>query len=106
MGNLAASGGYYVSMSADEIVAQPLTLTGSIGVFVGKVDLTGLYEKTGISHEVISRGENANLFTDLQPFSAEQRQELTSQLTRFYDRFVDRVAEGRGMSFAQADLHE
>ncbi len=103
MGDLAASGGYYISMSADAIVAEPLTLTGSIGVFVGKADLTGLYQKVGINHEVIARGDNADLFTDLRPFSEEQRVEIRAQLRRFYERFVDKVAEGRGLSFAQAD---
>jgi protease-4 len=103
MGDLAASGGYYLSMSADAIVAEPLTLTGSIGVFVGKADLTGLYQKVGINHEVIARGDNADLFTDLRPFSDEQREEIRKQLRRFYERFVDKVAEGRGLSFAQAD---
>jgi protease-4 len=103
MGDLAASGAYYISMSADAIVAEPLTLTGSIGVFVGKADLTDLYQKVGINHEVIARGDNADLFTDLRPFSDEQREEIRAELRRFYERFVDRVAEGRGMSFAQAD---
>jgi len=103
MGNLAASGGYYIAMSADAIVAEPLTLTGSIGVFVGKADLSGLYEKLGVSHELISRGENAGLFSELQSFTPTQREIIRNQLRRFYERFVDRVAEGRGMSFSQAD---
>jgi protease-4 len=103
MGNLAASGGYYIAMSADHIVADPLTLTGSIGVFMGKADLAGLYDKLGVRHEVIARGENAQLFSDLRPFSVEQRATIEAQLQRFYERFVERVADGRGMSFAQAD---
>ncbi len=103
MGNLAASGGYYIAMSADHIVAEPLSITGSIGVFVGKADLSGLYEKLGMSHELITRGENAGLFSELQPFTPDQREIIHRQLQRFYERFVDRVAEGRGLSFSQAD---
>ena len=103
MSNMAASGGYYISMSADRIIAEPLTLTGSIGVFVGKADLSGLYDKLGMNHELISRGENAGLFSELQSFTPDQRETIHRQLERFYERFVDRVAEGRGMSFSQAD---
>jgi protease-4 len=103
MANVAASGGYYISMSADRILADPLTLTGSIGVFLAKADLGGLYQKLGVTHETIQRGANADLFSDLRPFSAAQREDLTRLLESFYDRFVERVAAGRGLSFSQAD---
>jgi protease-4 len=90
-------------MSADHIVADPLSLTGSIGVFLGKADLVGLYQKLGIRHDVITRGENAQLLSDLTPFSPAQRALLEAQMRRFYERFVERVADGRGLSYAQAD---
>jgi protease-4 len=64
MGDVAASGGYYIAMGSDAIVAQPGTITGSIGVFGGKFSLRGLYDKIGIDRATLKRGEHADLFTD------------------------------------------
>jgi len=103
MGNLAASGGYYVAMAADHLVADPFTLTGSIGVYAGKFDQAGLYEKLGLGFDVVQRGENASLFSDLQGFTPGQRRRLTQHLAPVYDRFVERVAEHRGLESAAAE---
>jgi len=97
MGSLAASGGYYIAMSADRIVSTPTTLTGSIGVYLGKMEMSGLYEKLGIGHELLQRGEHASLYSELRPFNESQRSMLEERLQRFYSRFVSRVAEGRSM---------
>ena len=103
LGNLAASGGYYIAMGADYILAAPTTLTGSIGVYAGKLEFAGLYEKLGISHEELLRGENAGAWSDLHPFSEAQRVELTERLARFYERFVHKVALERELDFPAAD---
>ncbi len=97
MSGYAASGGYYVSCGADSIFAEPGTLTGSIGVFAGKIDRHGFFEKIGVKREFVSRGENALLFHDHDTFTDDQRRMLQSHLGAFYERFLDRVASGRGM---------
>jgi protease-4 len=97
MGGLAASGGYYIACGADSIFAGTGTLTGSIGVFMGKYDLGGLYDKLGVHREFIQRGENALMLRDAGGFSDEQRELLQDQLERFYERFLAKVAAGRSM---------
>ncbi len=101
MGDVAASGGYYVAMGADAIVAEPGTITGSIGVFGGKFSLRGLYDKLGLSKEIVSRGRNAALFTDYRPWSDEERAHVRGLMTAFYREFVSKVAERRGRSFEE-----
>lgn len=103
MGDLAASGGYYVAMGADAIVAQPGTITGSIGVFGGKFSLRGLYDKIGLSKEIVARGRNAALFSDYRPWNDEERAHVRGLMTAFYRDFVSKVAERRGRSFEQVD---
>lgn len=95
MGEMAASGGYYVAMEADEIWADPLTLTGSIGVFLLDPDLSGAYDKLGLRMESYRRGENAHLFDATRSLDPAQRELLQEQLDRFYERFVQKVAAGR-----------
>jgi protease-4 len=97
MSDLAASGGYWVSMGADAIVAEPATLTGSIGVVGGKFDLGGFYRLVGIHWEVVQRGRNADLFTDVHGFSEEQRRILRENLESFYRLFLEKVADGRNL---------
>lgn len=97
MGGYAASGGYYISCGADSIFADRGTLTGSIGVFAGKMNWSGLYEKIDLHREFVTRGENALLWSDAVGFTVSQRQLFQSQLDRFYERFLDKVAQGRGM---------
>jgi protease-4 len=98
MSGYAASGGYYVSCGADSIFAEPGTLTGSIGVFAGKVDMSGFYAKLGISREFVVRGENALLLGNQAVFTPAQRAALEAQLGAFYGRFVAKVAAGRGLT--------
>lgn len=97
MSGMAASGGYYVSCLADSVFANPGTLTGSIGVYAGKMDRNGMYRKIGINREFITRGENALLFSDAGGFSDGQRELFTAQMGQFYERFLAKVADGRGL---------
>ena len=95
MGDYAASGGYYISMNSDAIVAQPGTITGSIGVFSGKFSLRGLYEKLGISEDVVQRGRYARLFSSSDPWDDAERQRVRALNVAFYDTFVTKASEGR-----------
>jgi len=97
MANYAASGGYYISAPADWIVAQPATLTGSIGVFGGKMDLSGTYEKVGMTQSTQKRGAEADMFSPNAGFSDGARTVYREFLSDFYDTFLDRVGSGRGM---------
>lgn len=97
MGDLAASGGYFVSMAADLIVAQPGTLTGSIGVFGGKPVIGELLGKLGVMTETVAEGANAGMFSTTQPFSDGQWERVNAWLDRIYADFVGKVAEGRRM---------
>jgi len=103
MSDVAASGGYYISLAADSIVAEPSSIVGSIGVFAGKFSFKGLYGKLGIEKQEISRGSNADLFSELDNFSPGQRKLLEQNIDEFYRIFVNRVAEGRHMSYADVD---
>jgi protease-4 len=98
MSGLAASGGYYVSCLGDSIFADPGTLTGSIGVYAGKMDRSDMYRKIGVNREFITRGANALLFSDEGGFTAAQRRLIQRQMDEFYERFLDKVATGRGMT--------
>ena len=95
MGDYAASGGYYIAMGADAIVAEPGTITGSIGVFSGKFSLRGLYGKLGVSQETVRRGKNATLFSGWEPWTDEERAKVRSLNVAFYETFVAKAAEGR-----------
>jgi protease-4 len=95
MGDMAASGGYYISMGADEIVAQPGTITGSIGVFGGKFSLRGLYDKVGMTQETVLRGRNAALFSEARPWDAAEQAKVQALMVAFYQDFVDKAARGR-----------
>jgi protease IV len=103
MGDVAASGGYYIGMGSDAIVAQPATITGSIGVFGGKFSLRGLYDKIGINKEILSRGERASMFTEYRPWTDEERARIRTLMVAFYNDFVGKVAEGRKKSFEDVD---
>ena len=95
MGDVAASGGYYIAVPADTIVAEPGTLTGSIGVIGGKHSLKGLYEKIGIKKEIMTRGKNADFYSNFSDFTPEQKENLKIQLKEIYDDFITKVAHGR-----------
>jgi len=103
MGDTAASGGYYVAMGADQIIAARETLTGSIGVVGGKPVVAGLYEKLGLKTEVITRGENAGIYSATEPFSGEQRKLLQRMMHETYRQFVSKAAKGRGMEYTQLE---
>lgn len=95
MSDVAASGGYFIAATGDPIIAYPNTFTGSIGVVYSKPNLKGLYEKIGFSHDVITRGRNADLDSDLQPMSDAARAKLREGIRATYDGFVRRVADAR-----------
>jgi protease-4 len=103
LGSVAASGGYYVASAADEIWADPTTLTGSIGIFYGKIDVVGLAEKLGIGIEHFRRGKHAGADSLWRPFTAEERSGLAVLIRRYYRQFLERVAEGRGMTVEEVD---
>lgn len=96
MSDLAASGGYYISMSANRIVAEPSTLTGSIGVYAGKPVLKGFYDWIGVNNEYVLRGKNAGMFRETEKFTDDERKKFVAMLHSFYyDDFVPKVAQGR-----------
>ena len=95
MSDLAASGGYFIAMTGDPIVAYPNTETGSIGVFFGKLDLQGLYEKIGLKTEILKRGQFADIDTPSKPLDDAGRAKLRNEIEVFYHGFVQRVADGR-----------
>jgi protease-4 len=95
MSDLAASGGYYISMPAQVIVAQPATLTGSIGVYTGKVALGGTLGKVGVTTETVKSGANADIYSPFAPFSPPQRARLQDHMQGFYENFVEKAAESR-----------
>ena len=95
MSDLAASGGYYIAMPAQVIVAQPSTLTGSIGIFGGKFTTGGVYEKLGARIDSTSIGKNAELNSPARPYNPAEVKKVVEQLQSFYDQFVEKVAESR-----------
>lgn len=99
MSDYAASGGYYISCNANKIVAEPNTLTGSIGMFTGKMNIKGLYNWLGISNEYILRGKNAGLFRESEKWSESEKAKMVeSANTVYYDNFLPKVAKGRNMT--------
>jgi protease-4 len=99
MATLAGSGGYYIACSADVIVAEPATITGSIGVLGGKIVVSDLLDKLGLSSGEVERGNAARMFSLRRPFTDEERIRLAAMLDRIYAEFVQKVADGRQMSF-------
>jgi protease-4 len=97
MSDLAASGGYYVAMAAPHIVAQPATLTGSIGIYGGKFVTGGTFNKLGATIEEVAFGRHAGLESPTRPFNESERQKLREQITSFYNGFVSKVAASRKM---------
>jgi protease-4 len=98
LGDVAASGGYYLAAAADAIFAEATTLTGSIGVVGGKLDVSELYRRLGIGRDAVERGARAGMLSETRPFSADERSALRSGMTALYASFVDRVARGRRMT--------
>jgi protease IV len=104
MGNIAASGGYYVAAAGDRIYALPSTITGSIGIFSGKFDLSGLMKKLGLSLETFSQGQHANLDSFDRPYTEEERRSILAHLQYYYRRFLGVVAAGRHLT--QDQVHQ
>lgn len=104
MGGMAASGGYYISSGANWIVAEPTTLTGSIGIFGMFPDMSGLLtEKLGIKFDEVKTNKNSTFGTQARPFTAEEMAYLENYINRGYSLFRSRVAQGRKMSIAQVE---
>jgi protease IV len=104
MGDVAASGGYYISMAADQIIAQPGTITGSIGVLTGKPVVGGALGRAGITSDRIVQGAHAAMFSQLEPFSESEWALINDWLDHIYADFTGKVATGRGMTPEQ--VHE
>lgn len=103
MGSIAASGGYYVSSPGRTVFALPLTITGSIGIFYGKADISELLKKIGVNVEVTKTTPRADAESIFRGFTDDERQELRRKVGQFYDVFLDRVAQGRKMTKEQVD---
>jgi protease-4 len=103
MSDLAASGGYYIAAAAPTIVAEPGTLTGSIGILGGKMVIGGTLEKLGLGTGSVSNGRNAEMGSPFQRFTEEQRAKYEEQLQAFYDQFVEKVAQTRHMTPERVD---
>lgn len=97
MGDVAASGGYYIAMGADRIFAEPGTLTGSIGVVGGKLAFEKFYEKIGITTSVVHRGKNSGVLSMTTPFSDAERETMQKMLNDIYAQFTTKAAAGRKM---------
>ncbi len=96
MGDVAASGGYFLAAGADAIVAEATSVTGSIGVVGGKVDVSELYERLGVGRDAVERGAQAGLHSEARSFTPSERRALRDELGSLYELFLERVAEGRG----------
>jgi len=101
MSDYAASGGYFIAMSGDPVVAYSNTLTGSIGVFFGRINLRGLYDKIGLKKEILKRGHFAAIDSEDGPLTDEERAKLRKEIEQFYHAFVERVASGRKRPYDQ-----
>ena len=103
MSDVAASGGYYMAMTGDPIVAYPGTLTGSIGVVFGKPDLHGLYDKLGVTKDAVQRGQHADIDSDYTALTPDERNLLRQGIDESYADFIAKVAESRHRSPADID---
>ncbi len=103
MSDLAASGGYWISMAAQKIVAAPETITGSIGVVGGKFVLRDFYQKIGVTKEIIRTTQYAAMFSDYEEFSPAEAQKIVAMMNTFYQAFLDKVSAGRNLPRSEAD---
>jgi protease-4 len=103
MSDLAASGGYFIAMTGDPVLAYSNTLTGSIGVFFGKVNLSGLYDKLGIKAQLLTRGRFADIDSETKPLTPDEKDKVQKEIQVFYRGFVDRVAEARKRPYDQVE---
>jgi protease-4 len=103
MGTAAASGGYYIASPGTRVFANPLTITGSIGIFYGKADVSELLRKLGVNVEVYKTAPRADAESIFRPFTDEEKTELKRKVWQFYDVFLQRVADGRHLTKEQVD---
>ncbi len=103
MGSVAASGGYYIACAADTIVADSACITGSIGVFAGKLSAGGLMEKIGFNFDVIKTGPHTDMFSLHRSLTDEEGARVQSVVDVWYEKFLARVADGRGMTIEEVD---
>jgi protease IV len=103
MSDLAASGGYFIAMTGDPVLAYSNTLTGSIGVFFGKVNLSGLYDKIGLKKVLLTRGRFASIDSEARPLTPEEKDKVQKEIQVFYRGFVERVAEARKRPYDQVE---
>src|SRR5215204_1096090 len=104
MADVAASGGYYISCNANKIVAEPTTVTGSIGVFMGKPVMKGFYDWLGITNEYITKGKNAGIFRETEKWTPDERAKMESQADKIYfNDFLPKVASGRGKNVEEVN---
>jgi protease IV len=103
MGDVAASGGYYIAVPAHAIVAQPGTITGSIGVVTGKFVVKGALDKIGVGAESVADGHMAEIYSPFRAFTPEERKRVEEQMQSTYELFLSRVSEGRKKGRAQID---
>jgi protease-4 len=103
MGDVAASGGYFLAAGCDVIFADRTTITGSIGIFYGKFDLSGLLTRLGVTAETFRRGTRADMESYFRPYTEEERVRVRDAIRYFYGRFTSAVAEGRGMTQTEVD---
>lgn len=103
MSDVAASGGYYIAMPAHAIVAEPSTLTGSIGVVLTKFVIDGTLKKLGMNMEAVSQGKYAEIYSPIRPFSPEERARVVENMQATYDTFVEKAAQGRNTTPEKID---
>jgi len=104
MSDVAASGGYYIACNADKIVAEPSTITGSIGVFMGKPVVKGFYDWLGISNQYVMRGKNSGIFRETEKWTPEERTKMEEGANNIYfNNFLPKVAKGRKMDAERAN---
>ncbi|MBD3402316.1 signal peptide peptidase SppA [candidate division GN15 bacterium] len=104
MANVAASGGYHVSMAGHRLFANPATITGSIGIYGGKADLSGLFEKIDLTTELYTRGRFAGMLTYTRPFTDAEREKYMHLLRSFYSYFLEVVGENRDLTVDSVDV--
>jgi protease-4 len=103
MVNVAASGGYHISYRASRILADPMTITGSIGSITGRFNMTGMYEKLGITHDFVARGPSATMNSEYIDLTPEQSERFGDDHWEGFNHWLRDVAEHRGMSFEKAE---
>jgi protease-4 len=103
MSDVAASGGYYIAMPAHAIVAEPSTLTGSIGVVLTKFVIDGTLKKIGLNMEGVSEGKYAGIYSPVRPFSPEERKRVGEMMQATYNTFVEKAAQGRNTTPEKID---